>query len=512
MRTYKKKYHPITTFIIMSFFVIILSFFLSKIGFQSNYKLVNYYGDVTTVPLYVKNLFSRSGLRYIISDSFENFLTFKLLGYIIIVFISLGVAEATGFLKHLFRKFDNWNSFWLSFFIIFLGTVLSILDEASFVVLVPITARLFLHRKKNPLLGITMAYLSIATGWGTTLFASGLETKLVPLTKKAANILLENFHVPLLSNIFIMIASSFFISLVGTIIFEGIISKRFKPYNLEEEEFLLTEDEVKKEYLLSKTGNRYALITSFVIFLLFIYMIVPNLPLSGILLDKEQIGYTNQLFGPNAFFENSIIILMFTLVTGASIAYGIGANTIRNDYKLIEDVAFNLRDLGYVVMMMFSFILFISIFQESKIGLVIVTKLINVLENSNLTGVPLIVIAMILIALSTLFFTNTSLKWQLFSPIIVPLFAESNISPPFSQFMYRAADSALKGITPVLGAFAVYFIMMNIFNDEEEPIQIKDLMKMNFKYSVLILIFWIAFITIWYLLQLPIGPNTLPIL
>lgn len=67
-----------------------------------------------------------------------------------------------------------------------------------------------------------------------------------------------------------------------------------------------------------------------------------------------------------------------------------------------------------------------------------------------LTGLVLIVFTFMVIAIGNLFVPALSTKWAIMSPVIVPMFMQSSFTPEFAQAVFRAADSATKGVTPLL--------------------------------------------------------------
>ena len=94
-----------------------------------------------------------------------------------------------------------------------------------------------------------------------------------------------------------MIVSSFLIALVGTIITEKFVVKKLGRYvaktrddlgQTKEIEYLdlqYEEEKKIKEEALQKKGLKSAKIVGIIVIILFVYMIIPGLPLSGILLD-----------------------------------------------------------------------------------------------------------------------------------------------------------------------------------------------------------------------------------
>jgi aminobenzoyl-glutamate transport protein len=89
---------------------------------------------------------------------------------------------------------------------------------------------------------------------------------------------------------------------------------------------------------------------------------------------------------------------------------------------------------------------------------------------------------------------------------------QSNISPEFAQFVLRAADSMTKGITPFLSYFIIYLGYLNIYNNNKEPITIRKGISFVMPYFGFMAIAWIVIVLGWYLVGLPLGPNSMPTL
>ena len=156
---------------------------------------------------------------------------------------------------------------------------------------------------------------------------------------------------------------------------------------------------------------------------------------------------------------------------------------------------------------------FVAIYRKSNIGPVITSWLASLLGHLQLTGIPLIVITMIFIAISNLFLTSTANKWMIFSPVVVPMFMQSNISPQFAQIVMRVADSMTKGYTPLLASFVIYIGYLNIYNlNKTKPYTIKKSLSLLTPYFVIISITWILLVVGWYITGLPIGVGVYPTL
>lgn len=520
VRYKKRAIHPITMFIMLTFFTIVLSSILSFFKIQASYSKINASGQLESVAVSVVGLFNSTGIKGIISDAAKNFASFAPLTTLLVGLIGLSVAHASGlidtFIKRVTLKINNKT---LTFIVIFLATISSIINEVGYVILIPLAALIFLANGRNPLLGITAAFCGVAFGYGVTVFAGSMEINLLNYTQQAAYLVDTNYHVALLSNLFVIIASTIIVSIVGTIIIENVISKKIGRYHIYTEEQHSETKEIRiedvekeqqkrlEEEINEKKGLRNALITFIIFTLLFAYMITPHLPGSGLLLDMNEKAYINQLFGEKAYFQEGFTFLISFLFLTTGIAYAIGAKTVKNDKELIDKATSYLKDVGLLCALIFFAAQFISVYKKTNIGTVVVAFIAGLVKDLPFSGLPLVVAVLLLIAISGLFITTQSSKWSIFAPVVVPLFMQNNITPEFAQFVFRAADSMAKGFTPLLAFFVVYLGYLNIYNTEKDPITIKKAISYIKPYYLIIGITWILIVALIYITGIPIGPG-----
>lgn len=521
----KIEFHPITTFIILIFFVMLLSSILSFFNVQASYSRINASNDLVTASETVKGMFNFSGFKFLIQSAAKNFATFTPLRTLLIALIGLSIAHSSGFIDTFIKRITlKINNRTLTFIIIFIATISSIINEVGYVILIPLSALIFLANGRNPLLGITASFCGVAFGYGVTLFAGSMEMNLVQYTEKAAMLIDAGYHVSLLSNLFAIILSTVVLSIVGTYIIEAVVSKRIGRYHLVSEEAESETREIKieaveeeqqrklEEEIREKKGLRYALV-AFIIFVLIIaYMLIPHLPGSGLLLDMNEKAYIYQVFGPNAYFQKGFTFLISSMFLVLGIAYAKGAKTAKNDKELIEKASVYLRDVGYVCAFMFFASQFIAVFKETNMGVVIVSFISGIIKNLPFSGLPLIIAVLILVGVSGLFFITQTTKWTLLSPVVVPLLMQNNISPQFAQFIFRAGDSMTKGLTPLLAYFVIYLGYLNVYNTEKEPVSIRKALYYISPYCLIISITWILIVALIYIIGLPIGPSVYPVL
>ena len=409
----------------------------------------------------------------------------------------------------------------LTFLVIFIAITSSLINEVGYAILIPLVALVYFINNRNPIIGIVTAFCGVSFGYGVSMFVGSMEVSLMDYTRDAARLIDDTTHIALTSNLIFIIATTIILSIVGTIVMEKIVAPRIGKYK-KEDEFAKTETykvidiEEEEQRLIEKDkyekkGLRSALVVSIIVLFVFIYSLIPNLPFSGILLDMNEKAYVNQLFGENSYFQDGFTYLVSLMFILSGIAYGFGSKTIKNDKEIIENASKKLSGIGSVIMLIFVVAQFIAVFRKSNIGIIVTAWLASLLEHMTLSGLPLILISLVLIALSNFLLTSAASKWMIFSPIMVPMFMQSNISPQFAQIVLRAGDSMTKGFTPLLASFVIYIGYLNIYNlHKEKPYTIRKSLSMVAPYFVIISITWILIIIGWYIIGIPIGPGVYP--
>ncbi len=516
-------FHPITVFLFLTIFVMILSGILSAFEMQATYNTINANAkDLEPTLVVVENLLSFAGLKFIISNAAKNFLSFGPLGTLLISLLGITIAEGSGFIETLTRRhLSKIPKTTLTFLVLFIATTSSLINEVGYAILIPLVALIYFINGRNPILGITTAFCGVAFSYGVSMFIGSMEVSLMEYTRASALLIDENIHIALSSNLIFIIAVSIILSIVGTIIIEKIIAPKIGKYKREDgfshtEQYsiidtnLIEQQQIEKDKN-EKRGLRFALIVSLIVLFIFIYSLIPNLPYSGMLLDMSENTYVNQLFGANSYFQDGFTYLVAILFIAAGIAYGIGSHSIKNDKELIEKSSKNFSKLGSIFILIFVVSQFIAIFRKSNIGLVVTAWLANILSYIDVTGIPLILITLLFIALANLLLTSTANKWYIFAPVVVPMFMQSNISAQFAQIVMRAGDSMTKGFTPLLASFVIFIGYLNIYNlHKERPYTIRNSLKLISPYFLLISLTWILVVIGWYLIGLPIGPGVYP--
>jgi aminobenzoyl-glutamate transport protein len=503
MNKFKEKMtlNPVMTFLFLILLTILLSGFLHLIGFEATYNKIDILtGEYTITSESVESLLSLSGLKYIFTTTVSNFTAFTPLSMLIIVLIGIGIMEKSGFIKTTFTILTKYcKKYTITFWLVFISILMSIAGDIGYVVMIPIAALMFSYGRRNPLLGIVAVYAALTCGSGLSIFITSIDSDMLRYTLKNANNIDPNYALQTYAFLFIMIVAVILVSIIITIITERISANNVDKYEYKDE---------KKELRLGKREYRgliFSIGAGAIYLLIFIYNIIPGLPLSGKLLDYNQEFYIDKLFSYNSFFSNGFvfIITMFFIILG--LFYGIGAKTIKNNNDFCEDLTHSLDGTGRTLILIFLGSILVNVFKKTNIGTVIVVSLGNIIKNGNFTGLALVVILFIISAISSLVITNPTAKWAILSTSAIPAFMNGSLSAEFAQLITRFGECATIGLTPLLAYFTVYLAYLEKYNQQEKPISFFKTLRYQAVYGLVIGAVLLLLLVGWYFIGIPIG-------
>lgn len=497
----KMTLHPIMTIMILILFTIVVSGIFSLFGVQVTYNEVNANTlKYSTEVISVNNLFSLSGIKYIFSTTVANFVSFVPLSSLIIILIGIGVMEKSGFLKTVFTLLTkNSKKYSVTFTLVLISVLASIIGDLSFIILIPISALLFIYGKRNPAIGIIATFAGLTCGQGLNILFTSTDSSLLNNTLISAWTLDSNYTVSIWAFLFIMFVATILVSIIITFITEKYIVEKVENYTFEEDE---EEFKIEKK---EKRGLIYSTIAGSIYILIFIYNIIPGLPFSGNLLDNTQVLYIDKLFSYDSFFSNGFVFIVTLLFIILGFFYGIGAKTIKNNKDLCDDLGHSLDGIGKILVLIFFSSTLISIFRYTNIGEIIVGSLTRLLSNLQFTGIPLIILIFIIVLISTIFVPSSTSKWLIMSSTIIPICMNAGITPEFTQIIFRFSESVTMGLTPLFAYFVIYLAYLEKYNQTNKPINLFKSIKYQLPYAILTALCLLVIIIIWYIAGLPIG-------
>lgn len=504
----RTKFHPALVFLVLTLAVMVISSVGGILNLETNYYTVNTVtGDLESQVVNINNLFNRTGIQYLISNLLSNFMNFAPLGTFILGLMGIGVAYKSGFLNTLNKVIAKvFPRKMLTFLIVLLGVIFSMFYDVGYVILIPMAAILFRDLGRHPSAGICAAFAGITFGSGANIVANSLDSSLLPYTKSATTILDATYKVQTNGNLIFMIISTLLVAYIGTIITERVIIPKLGKYNFEEEEIENRKQEPTKTEI---KGLIIAIISVVAVLLPIIYCIIPGLPFSGLLLYLKDSDYVNQLFGSNSYFYKGSVFIFSFLLMLAGLVYGLRVKTFKNNRDFVDGMNYYLKDLSSLLVLIFFAAQLCLIFKQTNLGVFVVASLTNWVSDLQLTGIVLVLVTFFLTLVSTLLVPVSSTKWAILAPIIVPMFMQSSLTPEFAQAVFRAADSSVKGITPLFTYFVILIGFLQIYNKKKnDPVTISRAISLMTPYTVAFTVLWLAIVIVFYTLGIPIGIAT----
>ena len=476
--------HPATLFAIFAGLVIVFSGVFSLLDLAVTHPSS---GEVVR-PV---NLMSREGLHRILTEMLDNFTGFAPLGTVLVAMLGIGVAEGSGLIGAGLRLLViSAPEKLLTFVIVTAGVLSNTASEVGYVLLVPLSAIIFLAVGRHPIAGLAAAFAGVSGGYSANLLLGTVDPLLAGLSEEAAKIIDPNYLVNPAANYYFMAVSTFIIAAAGTWVTEAIVVPRLGTYDGDtkgEEITPLTADE--------KRGLWYALISMLVLTGLVLWGLVPE---DGFLREAET---GSVLRSP---FMQGIVAFIFISASIAGIAYGIGAKTLKSDADVMNGMGKAMSALGIYMVLVFFAAQFVAYFRWTNLGLIFAIEGAELLKASGLGPIPLMIAFILLSAVVNLSIGSASAKWAIMAPVFIPMFMLLGYSPELVQAAYRIGDSTTNIISPMMSYFALIVAFVETY---DKKAGIGTVVATMLPYTIVFLAAWIVLLVIWLIFGWPLGPG-----
>lgn len=480
------------------FYGMLLVWFLSAILAQLQF---DYVLPKTNQPIAINNLLTGNALAHFFATMVPTFMSFAPLGIVIVAMLGIGVAERSGFLNTAIKKLLNMTpNKLLTPIVILVGMLSHVASDAGYVLVIPIGAMMFYSVGRHPVVGLAAAFAGVSGGFAASLVPNGNDALLQGFTQQAAQMYDKTYEVNVLANLFFGMGSTVLLVLVGWWVTEKLIEPRFKnvPIN---------PDAQQPQDISSYTAQeRKAFMWASLVMLLGVILLFAVLYPSSSPFRAADGSLTSY----QAAAMQSIVPFIFVLFIFPGIVYGYIAGTFTSSKDVMEAMSQTMASLSGYMIMVFFCAMFVKAFNDSNIGTLVALSGADFLKAMNLPVQVTIVGMIILTALVNLLIGSASAKWALLSPIMVPVLMGVGISPELTQAAYRVGDSTTNIISPLM----LYFpLVMMYMQNYVRSANVGSLVSLMLPYSVVFLISWIAFLLVWWGLDLPLGisaPYTYP--
>lgn len=482
---------------------------------------------VTAAGTAVSETYS-NGLSYIIGSVIQNFMGMTALGAILIIMLSIGVMEQSGYLSIGIQSIVKATPAKLvTPVVIFLGVMSNVASDAGYVVLIPLAALVYYTIGRNPMVGLAAGFAGVSGGFSANLLIGSFDALLIPFTQAAAetgDALVGTSFAPMLkstSNMFFLMASTFIIVAIGTFIIDKIVEPGMEKYDKSEADVVeksgdLTDQE-KKAF---KAANFSLLgVIAFIVLTVLpfdknnVIPIVGDLSTSVSLTSISPEG-TMALKGVNSFLDSiffsgdMIMMLMFIVFLVPGLVYGFKSGTFKTKDDVIGAMVTSMKSMASIIVILFFVAQFLNFFNDSHLGILIASlgaKLVAQIPTDNTFMAMMLMIAFIwFTAIINLFIAGGTSKYGLLAPIFIPILMSAGFSPAGVQLMYRIGDSSTNIISPLMSYMGVIVIFGQKY---KKNFGIGNLMGMMLPISIGFLLAWTVFAVAWALVGAPIGPG-----
>ena len=486
--------HPVVLFAIFAFAVVVISAICEALGVSATGELVSG-GMLQETTVGVVSLLTKDGLKYIFTSAVNNFTTYAPLGMVLVAMLGVGVAEQSGMIDTLLKRMVKGTpKSLLTPMIVFLGVMSNIASDSGYVILIPLGAMVFRACGRHPIAGLAAAFAGVSGGFSANLLIGTLDPLLAGITQAAVSILDPAYQVQVMGNYTFMCASTFLITILGTLITEKIVEPRLNAFGGElegeEDASLMTITEVEHK------GLRNAGIAALIFVALIVACCIPS--------DSFFRNEAGELLGKTPLID-SLITLIALLFFIPGTAYGLTVGSFKNDKDVANAMSKAMAGMGSFLALAFVSAQFIKYFEYTKLGTIIALTGAEFFKSINIGLIPLMVIFVLFSAFMNLFMGSASAKWNILAPVFVPMFMLLGYSPEVCQLAYRIGDSCTNIITPMMTYYAVIIMFAQRY---DKKAGIGTITATMLPYSACFLVCWTLMLILWLTAGLPIGVAT----
>ena len=441
------------------------------------------------------NLLTYAGLHRMLTEMVTNFTGFAPLGTVLVAMLGVGVAESSGLIGALLRSLVlSAPRNLLTVVIVFAGVLSNFASELGYVLLVPLAATIFLAAGRHPIAGLAAGFAGVSGGYSANLLIGTVDPLLSGLSTEAARLAGPSFaayEVNPTANWYFMIVSTFVITAAGTWVTEKIVVPRLGKYEGDgrgEGIKQLTADE--------RRGLWFAGIVTIVCVFVILLGLIP------------EAGFLRNLDTPGDIMKSpmlkGVVAFIFLLGLLIGIAYGIGARTFKNDSDVVKGMGVAMERLGIYMVLVFFAAQFVAYFKWSNLGLIIAVKGAEILKETGLPAIPMMIGFVLLSGFLNLFMGSASAKWAIMAPVFIPMFMLLGYTPELTQTAYRIGDSTTNIIAPMMSYFA---LIIAFFQTYDRKAGIGTLIATMLPYTITFMFCWIILLVIWMSFGWPVGPG-----
>ena len=480
---------PAVLFLVLMASVWVLSWPLSNVDFGAQH-------PATGEAIHVLNQFSLPGLANLLSTMVNTFVTFPPLGVVLVALLGIGVAEHTGFIGALIKTVLRFTpQRFLTPVLILVGVASHYAVDAGYVLVIPLGGVIFYAAGRHPLAGIAAAFAGVSGGFSANFWIpSGLDPLLQGFTLSAAQLLDPEAQVSIVNNNVFTAASTVLITIIGWFITDKIIEPRVSGHAIDgDPEQMPKMEEVTAA---EQRGMVAGIVTALFGAVALILWAVPT---------DSALRFEAQITSFQAPLMQSIVPLIFLFFLLPGVVHGYVSGSVTSHRDIVKGMSKSMETMGYYLVLAFFCALFIWMFGQSNIGILLAVKGADALREFALPGPVTIVGIVLLVGFVNLLVGSASAKWGLIAPVVVPMLMQLGISPDLTQAAYRVGDSSTNIITPLMPYFPLVVVFCQRY---VKNTGIGTLVSLMLPYSIALLLVWSVLLVVFWVSGIPLGSQS----
>jgi aminobenzoyl-glutamate transport protein len=358
---------PAVLFLGLMVLVWLISWPLSAVEFNATH-------PGTGEPIQVANQVNGSAFATLLSTMVGTFVNFPPLGVVLVALLGIGVAEHTGLIGTLLKSILSITPrALLTPMVILVGVASHYAVDAGYVLVVPLGGVIFYAAGRHPLAGIMAAFAGVSGGFSANFVApSALDPLLQGFTLAAAQVADPDVQVSVVNNNFFTGASTIMITLVGWFLTDKIVEPRCKKLEVDGDPAEMPKlDPAKPEEL---KGMWAALVAMAVGVLVLVLWMLP---------EDSALRLNGELTNFRAPIMRSIVPLIFLGFLIPAVIYGYFAGTVKSHRGVVKGMTKSMSTMGYYMVLAFFCSLFIWMFSQSNIGILLAVKGADLLKSAS---------------------------------------------------------------------------------------------------------------------------------
>lgn len=481
---------PVTIFLVLCGIVLITSYIVGSKGVT-----VTHPGTGETITAI--NLLTREQLQILLGSIVSNFQGFAPLGLVLVTMIGAGVCDKSGLMVATIKaSTSKIPAKHVTLVVMTIGMLANIASDAGTILFPPLAAMVYLGVGRHPLIGLFSGYAAVCLGFAANIMISVNDILAASFTIPAAQMMDPTFDANATMNLTFMIASTFVLIALATIVTEKVIAPRFGKYEGNAEldvDGSLTDAE--------KKGLKMAGISLLIYIAILVgFSVIGERPF---LADPE----TGEILSNQAPLMKGMVPIIAMAFFIPGLVYGRITGKIKKDKDVVKLMAESMSDMGNYIILAFVASQFLQLFTNSKLGLILAVKGGDLLKSAGIQG-PVLLIAFILLAcLINMFIGSASAKWAILAPIFVPMFMTVGYNPALTQMAYRIGDCITNPLSPLFPYFPIILAFTKKYDEEAG---MGTVIANMIPYSAAFLVVWTLLLIVFMLFNIPLGPGVLP--